>query len=82
MSNAPQLGHCTGSNKVITSLKLDCEKSPLVKSSQYLTFGYSNMDCLVFKQGVQNLKDFCLRINIPKESDFECNGEASKTVKI
>ena len=27
---------------------------------------YGNMSCRVFKRGVQNLKDFCLRINILK----------------
>ena len=29
---------------------------------------YGNMGCRVFKQGVQNWKDFCLKINIPKEN--------------
>ena len=28
--------------------------------------GYVNTGCWVFKQGVQNCKDFCLKINIPK----------------
>ena len=28
---------------------------------------YGNKGCRVFKQGVQNWKDFCLKINIPKE---------------
>jgi hypothetical protein len=27
---------------------------------------YGNTDCRVFKQGVQNWKDFCLEINIPQ----------------
>ena len=27
---------------------------------------YGNMGCGVFKRGVQNQKDFCIRINIPK----------------
>ena len=27
---------------------------------------YGNTGCGVFKRGIQNLKDFCLRINIPK----------------
>ena len=28
--------------------------------------GYGNIGCGVFKRGVQNQKDFCLRINILK----------------
>ena len=27
---------------------------------------YGNTGCGVFKRGIQNQKDFCLRINIPK----------------
>ena len=27
---------------------------------------YGNKGCQVFKRGVQNLKDFCLKTNIPK----------------
>ena len=27
---------------------------------------YGNTGCQVFKKGVQNWKDFCLKINIPK----------------
>ena len=27
---------------------------------------YGNTDCQVFKRGIQNWKDFCLNINIPK----------------
>ena len=42
-----------------------------------VTDAYGNTGCRVFKQGVQNWKDFCLRINIPKE-----NGEESKSAKI
>ena len=30
---------------------------------------YGNTGCRVFKQGVQNWKDFCLKINIPKGND-------------
>jgi len=30
---------------------------------------YGNTGCGVFKQGIQNLKDFCLRINIPRLKD-------------
>ena len=45
--------------------------------------GYGNTGCRVFKWGVQNWKDFCLKINIPKESYWMnvenwCNGEVSK----
>ena len=29
---------------------------------------YGNTGCRVFEQGVQNWKDFCLKINIPKEN--------------
>ena len=29
---------------------------------------YGNMGCRVFKWGIQNWKDFCLKINIPKKS--------------
>ena len=32
---------------------------------------YGNMGSQVVKWGVQNQKDFCLRINIPKENYFE-----------
>jgi len=28
---------------------------------------YGNTGCRVFKRGVQNYKDFCIRINIPKD---------------
>ena len=28
--------------------------------------GYGNTGCGVFKRGIQNWKDFCIRINIPK----------------
>ena len=30
---------------------------------------YGNMGCAVFKRGIQNWKDFCLSINIPKGND-------------
>ena len=29
---------------------------------------YGNTGCRVFKRGVQNWKDFCLKINIPKRN--------------
>ena len=40
---------------------------------------YGNTGCPVFKWGVQNWKDFCLKIN-RKLLNFEnlCNGEVSK----
>jgi hypothetical protein len=28
---------------------------------------YENTGCRVFKKGIQNLKDFCLKITLPKE---------------
>ena len=31
-----------------------------------LVLAYGNMGCRVFKRGVQNWKDVCLKINIPK----------------
>jgi hypothetical protein len=31
--------------------------------------GYGNMGYQVFKWGIQNWKDFCLEINIPKGND-------------
>ena len=43
---------------------------------------YGNTGCQVFKQGVQNWKDFPLKINIPKKIlNFEnqCNGEVPKS---
>ena len=44
---------------------------------------YGNTGCQVFKQCVQNWKDFCLKINIPKGKilNFEnwVNGEVSKS---
>ena len=36
------------------------------KVALYYTSQYGNTGCGVFKRGVQNWKDFCLRINIPK----------------
>ena len=32
----------------------------------YYIITYGNTGCWVFKQGVHNWKDFCLKINIPK----------------
>ena len=47
---------------------------------------YGHTGCGVFKRGVQNLKDFYLRINIPNRKllNFEnwCNREVSKSAKI
>ena len=45
--------------------------------------GYGNTGCRVFKRGIQNWKDFCLKIYIPKVN-FEnwLNGEMSKSAKI
>ena len=37
-------------------------------SSDLLVLEYGNTGCWVFKRGVLNWKDFCLKINIPKES--------------
>ena len=31
---------------------------------------YCNTGCRVFKQGIQNWKDFCLKINILKGNDW------------
>ena len=49
---------------------------------QNLHVHYGNTGCGVFKRGVQNQKDFCLRINILKEKllnfEFWINGEVSK----
>ena len=43
---------------------------------------YGNTGCQVFKQGVQNWKDFCLKINIPKGNFFSfenwISGDESK----
>ena len=45
---------------------------------------YGNTVCGVFKRGVQNWKDFCIRINIPKGNywilsfEFWINGKLSK----
>ena len=42
---------------------------------------YGNTGCRFFKWGVQNWKDVCLKINIPRKLlNFEnwCNGEVSK----
>ena len=50
-------------------------------------FHYGNTGSRVFKQGVQNYKDFCLRINILKGNygilsfEFWINGELSKSAK-
>ena len=40
--------------------------------------------CRVFKQGVQNWKDFCLKIFVPKWNYWilKCNGEVSKSALI
>ena len=38
----------------------------LLSSLPLLIFQYGNKGCGVFKWGVQNQKEFCLRINIPK----------------
>ena len=35
-------------------------------SIHHKTCDYGNMGCRVFKRGVQNWKDFCLKINVPK----------------
>ena len=35
-------------------------------SKNYVVDSYGNTCCRVFKQGVQNCKDFCIKINIPK----------------
>ena len=34
----------------------------------FLVVQYGNTGCRVFKRGIQNWKDFCLKINIPKEN--------------
>ena len=49
-----------------------------------VTDAYGNTGCRVFKQGVQNWKEFWLKINLGKEMNFEnwCNGEMSKSAKI
>ena len=52
-----------------------------------MCLGYGNTGCGVFKRGVQNYKDFCLRINILKGNygilsfEFWINGELSKSAK-
>ena len=37
-------------------------------SAACLCRDYGNTGCRVFKQGLQNWKDFCLKINIPREN--------------
>ena len=39
-------------------------------SIHHKTCDYGNTGCQVFKQGVQNWKYFCLKINIPKGNDW------------
>ena len=53
------LGGCTGSQD---AAKLTVNFGKLIRHS----LGYGNTGCRVFKRGVQNYKDLCLRINIPK----------------
>ena len=37
-------------------------------TAKKLCHHYGSMGCRVFKRGVQNWKDFCIKINIPKEN--------------
>ena len=39
-------------------------------STYFETECYGNTGCGVFKQGIQNWKDFCLKINITKGNDW------------
>ena len=56
------------------------------RESHVCMFIYDNTGCQIFKWGVQNWKDFCLKINIQKGNwlNFEnwCNGEVSNSAKI
>ena len=44
---------------IVLNMSRDCQKKRVLAR-------YGNTDCGLFKQGVQNLKDFCLSINILK----------------
>ena len=59
----------------------DCWK---MRSEFWQAVKYGNTGCGVFKRGVQNSKDFCLRINILKESYWilRIGWEVSKSAKI
>ena len=55
-------------------LKMALRIEGLKKNSSIFHFeqvnkGYGNMGYQVFKWGIQNWKDFCLEINIPKGND-------------
>ena len=63
----------------------NCQTQRFVSSTGNISH-YGNTGCGVFKQGVQNQKDFCLRINIGTQSrllNYEnwVDGEVSKTAK-
>ena len=56
------------------ALKMALRMEGLQKISSIFHFeqvnkGYGNMGFRVFKQGIQNWKYFCLKINILKEND-------------
>ena len=57
---------------------------PVKKLACHVTPHYGSTGCWVFKQGIQNWKDFCLKINIPKRKllNYEnwVNGEVSKVL--
>ena len=52
---------------VSSDLVFDCITKIIAKQvSLPCSHHYGNMGCGVFKRGLQNQKDFCIRINIPK----------------
>ena len=55
------IGYSSGFHRAQDDLESLCKY--IIK---YLKYG--NTDCRVFKGGIQNWKDFCLKINIPKEN--------------
>ena len=47
---------------LVATLSLE---NPILGFQQHV-LGYGNTGCGVFKRGIQNQKDFCIKINIPK----------------
>ena len=53
-----------------TALRMEgLQKISSIFHFEQVNKGYGNMDYRVFKPGIQNWKDFCLKINIPKGND-------------
>ena len=59
--NVDRIGAAVGSNQQSSS-----SSSSTSTVGKFLSPYYGNTVCRVFKRGLQNWKDFCLKINIPK----------------